>query len=491
MTPRSLPLIIVLGLFAVSCGSSSTPPAAVSTPVAEVTATPEPAAGEPTPIPAPTSAPVATDTDPPPFEDALTWFVGLLNSDDDPTIAELESRFSPAFLAEIPAEILIATVPELVRGAEPPFVITETTTLDGDVGLEAQARIESSNGLGFEVTIAVAAADPHLIAGVFVRPALELVPFASIEDIRTELAALAADSALGVYDVTDGACAVVDGFRTDLPMPVGSAFKLWILAELAEQISLGSASWDEPLAVADAHRSSPDGEVFAQPTGAELTLREHAELMISISDNSATDHLLARLGRENVEAAMTRIGIADPGRNMPMLSTGALFELKFIAAAPNAADYRALDLAGRVAMVDALEEAVLPWVAGVDAVEPVNADGVPIDQPRDLDLEWFASPDDLCLTHLHLTEIAEIPGLEPVADILEINPGAGIPFDRDRFPTIRFKGGSEPGVLAGAWWFERDDGRQFVVAGMAADDATAFSEVEAVLALASAIALVS
>ena len=122
--------------------------------------------------------------------------------------------------------------------------------------------------------------------------------------------------------------------------------------------------------------------------------------------------------------------------------------------------------------------------------EAMNADGVALTEPRDLDVEWFATAGDLCRTLVHLAEVAEQPGLEPVAEILEINAGQGIPFDRERWPVVRFKGGSEPGVLAGAWWFEGDDGSRHVVVGGVANPDAALPELDVVLTLASAIELV-
>ncbi|MGF1598931.1 MAG: serine hydrolase [Acidimicrobiales bacterium] len=272
---------------------------------------------------------------------------------------------------------------------------------------------------------------------------------------------------------------------------LGSVFKLWLLADLADRIAAGEATWDEKVPVDDRYKSSPDGEVFTMEPGTEISLEELAMLMISISDNSATDHLMAYLGRDRVEAVLDRIGVADPAANVPMLSTQALFQLKFVAAGPSSDDWRALDEEGRRTLLADIDEAVLPWVQDPDAFDLINADGVPVDQPRDLDLEWFATPGDLCRTLTYLADRAETPGLEPVAAILEANPGLGLPFDRDRWPTIRFKGGSEPGVVAGAWWFEGDDGRRYVVAGGLADPESPVPEIDGALALASAITLVS
>ena len=427
---------------------------------------------------------------PSPIAGQLDWLLGVFSASDPPTPADLEAHFSPNFLEQVPPDVLVATTADLLVGTEAPFELVSLDEQD-ETGLTGVAVIESSNGVRFDVSISVGAEPPHLIDGLLLSPALELLDDVDAELLDSKLSGLAAESSLGVYDVTGGECDPLHEIRTDQALPIGSGFKLWVLAELAHQIGDGDAAWDDTVTVVDALRSSPDGEVFTLPTGTEITLRSLAESMISISDNTATDHLMARLGRTEVEASLERIGVTTTKQNIPMLSTGALFQLKFIAAEPNADDYRALDAAGRAALLDDLEAAALPWIDGPESVEMTNADGVALNEPRDLDVEWFATPRDMCRTAVHLAELATRPGLEPVGEILTINPGAGLPLDVERFPTIRFKGGSEPGVLSATWWLERDDGQQFVITGGLSDADNAFEQTAAIGILASAFDLVS
>ncbi len=443
--------------------------------------------------PTTTDAPAATDAPTgQPAADQLAWLVSVINGDSDLTVDEVEKRFAPAFLAQVPAAVFIQSTPQIFPPASRPYVLSEFDGAD-PTGLSGSAVLTGADGVKLNLQIQVESAAPNLIIGLLATPGegggLDLEA-ETLAEIDVALGEAAASSALGVYEVTDGDCVAVAELRAENPIPLGSVFKLWILAELGQQVADGTASWDELLAVQGNFRSSPDGQIFMLEDGDELTLQEYAEAMISISDNTATDHLLARVGRENVEAALVRIGVSEAEMNLPMLSTGNLFQLKFAASEPNAADYRALDTDGRRALLEEMDAFGLPWSTPSE-VDTVNADGLSFNQPRDLDIEWFATVEDLCRTHVHLAELAKTPGLEPIAEILEINPGSGLGFERDRFPTIRFKGGSEPGVLAGAWWFERNDGRQFVVAGGASNPDAALSETEAIGAIASAVNLVS
>jgi hypothetical protein len=428
-----------------------------------------------------------------PVRRQLDWVVALLNDGGEATVDQVDERFSPTFLAQFPAEQIVGFLPQVFAVATPPYTVEQFEA--GADGLTADALLVGTDDGRLAVQIAVSANPPNLIEGLGITPAEVEFPLPiTVEAIDDRLTELGAQSSLGLYDVTDGSCTAVHEIRTDETIVLGSVFKLWILAALANEIDQGRASWSETLMVTDELRSNPDGDVYQLGTGAELTLQELAEAMISISDNTATDLLLDRLGRPTVEEAMERAGVSDPIANVPMLSTGNLFALKFVPDPPNAADYRLLDEAERRALLDELDQATFAWVGVAteltDLADITNAEGVPIDQPRDLDIEWFATAEDLCRTHVHLDELANIPGLEEVAAILEVNPGTGLPFDRDRWPTIRFKGGSEPGVVAGAWWFEGPEGDRFVVAGGVSNPSAPLDELNAVLTVASAIELI-
>jgi len=258
----------------------------------------------------------------------------------------------------------------------------------------------------------------------------------------------------GVFDAADASCRQLHGWGAAIAAPIASAFKLWILDALAREIADGRASWDEVLPVRDDLRSDPSGQVYAMPAGTALTVRQYAELMISISDNTAADHLLARLGRQTVEAAMVSVRVSTATRNTPLLSTADMTRLKFVS--PEAGErYLALETADeRRRYLDRLPaEVPFPWT-GAGAAPP----DLDLDRPRRIaELEWFASPADLCRTMVDLASLAGRPGLDAVADILALNPG--VPPDiENHWEQIRFKGGSEPGVLALVYWLTRPDG---------------------------------
>ena len=77
-----------------------------------------------------------------------------------------------------------------------------------------------------------------------------------------------------------------------------------------------------------------------EAAGKTFTLREFAEKMISVSDNTATDHLLAFVGRQAVEETVKASGNAAAARNVPFLSTRDVFALKLLWLAGRAARLR-------------------------------------------------------------------------------------------------------------------------------------------------------
>ncbi len=62
---------------------------------------------------------------------------------------------------------------------------------------------------------------------------------------------------------------------------------------------------------------------------------------------------------------------------------------------------------------------------------------------------------------LGLYELGQDPRLRPTLEILTLADQIGV--DRERFPYVGFKGGSEIGVFAGNWLLVRNDGRRFVM----------------------------
>jgi len=142
--------------------------------------------------------------------------------------------------------------------------------------------------------------------------------------------------------------------------------------------------------------------------------------MISVSDNTATDHLIDLVGRDAVEAVLAPMGNDAVDRNTPFLTTRELFIVKW---GPDGLvdRYRDTDEAGRRALLDGeVAAASLPAVDAVDQQVPVRVEEV----------EWFASSQAICRALVWLAAD------ETATEILAVNPG--VPDETGKWEQILF-----------------------------------------------------
>jgi hypothetical protein len=253
-------------------------------------------------------------------------------------------------------------------------------------------------------------------------------------------------------EVVGGGCETVHGYGADQRMAIASTVKLYVLAELARQVVSGEAAWEERLTIRDELRSMPSGDTAFDPAGTQRTIEDLALRMIRDSDNTATDHLIDRLGRERVEASFAASGHEAPEVNVPLLLTRGLFAFKMLVEPPLVEAY-----------LDGTVDERRSFLA--TEIDPLRLD------PRNwghwvgpawIDrLEWFASPLEVCRVLARLEGMVGDPALRPLRRILGSNRG-GI-FGAGAWPFAGFKGGYEAGVVNATWLLERADGRTFVV----------------------------
>jgi hypothetical protein len=259
----------------------------------------------------------------------------------------------------------------------------------------------------------------------------------------------AGEVALLAADVSDGTCQPIYAVDETQPRPIGSDFKLYVLGALADAVAIGDVRWDDALMIRDDLKSLPSGTFQDLDHGTELSVRAFAQAMIATSDNTATDHLIDLLGRDRVEAALATHGHADPSLNIPMLTTRELFVLKLVLRDDEVDRY----LAARS------DERRLILEADVDTRDVTLEDAEDFLTPRWVNqLEWFASPADLCRAMVTLYRGSANPPTGPIGEILGANPAVDVD---GRWSYAGFKGGSEPGVLSLVWYLV-DNERSYV-----------------------------
>lgn len=117
---------------------------------------------------------------------------------------------------------------------------------------------------------------------------------------------------VGLLIVEDGQERI--SLSPDTPLAVGASFKLVVLAALKEQIERKWRSWHDVIELKPESKSLPTGVLQTWPDGAPLTLHTLATLMISQSDNTATDAIIDVVGRETLKsiAPRNRPFLVDP-----------------------------------------------------------------------------------------------------------------------------------------------------------------------------------
>lgn len=101
------------------------------------------------------------------------------------------------------------------------------------------------------------------------------------------------------------------GFGSDDPTVMASVFKVPVLVEYARQVAAGELSPTERVSFDPAKATlGPTGlSVFSDP--AEWSLRDMATSMITVSDNAATDIVMAKLGRDRINNTMRELGLPE------------------------------------------------------------------------------------------------------------------------------------------------------------------------------------
>ena len=103
----------------------------------------------------------------------------------------------------------------------------------------------------------------------------------------------------GVFfvDLDTGAYLDMNGNNT---FSAASTIKVPILIALFQEVDAGKIRLDEPLTMQAEYVAEGSGDMQDQPVGTQYTVLETARKMITISDNTATNMLIARLGGQNV-----------------------------------------------------------------------------------------------------------------------------------------------------------------------------------------------
>ncbi len=134
------------------------------------------------------------------------------------------------------------------------------------------------------------------------------------------------DGVMGVaiLDLTSGQKFLL---HADDVFPQASSIKIAVLAELYHQAQQGKLKLTD-LYTMQQSDLVPDSDIMGglTPGITRITLRDLATMMVAVSDNSATNVLIDRLGMENVNALMDSLGLPHTRLRRKMMDLKAASE---------------------------------------------------------------------------------------------------------------------------------------------------------------------
>lgn len=145
------------------------------------------------------------------------------------------------------------------------------------------------------------------------RQLLLLLPLATLsaqslsDSLKVRIADFPGTVSLYAKNLDTGA---VIGIRESDPVRTASTIKLPILLTVFDSVSRGQARWTDTLTVIPAERASGSGIIASELSdGVQLPLRDAANLMMVLSDNTATNLILERFGADSVNAYLDKLGL--------------------------------------------------------------------------------------------------------------------------------------------------------------------------------------
>ncbi|MBT2134350.1 serine hydrolase [Croceibacterium sp. LX-88] len=344
--------------------------------------------------------------------------------------------FDEAFTSRVSQEQLSAIFDQ-AKGQYGPLVGLESVEPTSPTAANIAIRFERGIASG---VFNLANRPPYRVAGILVN---NLAPADdSAEKLLADIRALPGETSILITPLDGGEPLL--SYNADRHLGIGSAFKLYILSTLARQVAAGKRSWSDVVPITTiAH---PSGASRDWPEGAPVTLHTLATLMISVSDNTATDNLLSAVGRGAVEAEVAASGHSDPALLVPFMSTREMIALKING---DVEAYRAADAAGRLAVLKVTAD------SKIDMFEFMTTFTGP---PKAIDIEWLVSGEDMVNLMRRIHELDDPTAREIMAVSTSVpdNLSGG-------WQYIGFKGGSEPGVLNLSWLLQDHAGEWHVV----------------------------
>ncbi len=109
--------------------------------------------------------------------------------------------------------------------------------------------------------------------------------------------------------------------RADERVPSASVIKLPIMLEMMERVNIGKLNLDEIHILTNAEKVGGSGVLQTYPDQSRVRYRELLRLMMVLSDNTATNIIISKLGPETINQRIHTIGLTKSQLNRVMMDT--------------------------------------------------------------------------------------------------------------------------------------------------------------------------
>ena len=158
-----------------------------------------------------------------------------------------------------------------------------------------------------------------LLGAALMQPPARQTPSDIEQRVTALVAAFRGTIGVAATDLVSGEEIAVNA---DVRFPTASTIKVAVMVEAYQQAATGALTLDTTLALRDEDKVGGAGVLNGLHGGLTLTVRDLVHLMIVLSDNTATNLLVARLGTARVNERMASLGLANTKLFRPTFRDG-------------------------------------------------------------------------------------------------------------------------------------------------------------------------
>jgi len=237
---------------------------------------------------------------------------------------------------------------------------------------------------------------------------------------------------------------IIFEFNKELPLEISSLFKLYLLMGVLEKEN----DLSKIIKINENYYSIPPSILYYFPKNSLVTLYTYLFLMISQSDNTATDHIISFVGEDKIPLLLKKYGNLNYEMNIPFLYTSDIFRIFY--STENLKSYLNSNAGDKQLILKKLrnDKEINNIITNRDLKK--MEDVLLKNNDYHTKIGWFASASDICRFFEYAIKSKEIKTIKEIlAANTEISVNSLISDDiKEKYKYIGGKLGSKFGVVS-------------------------------------------